>query len=237
MNKNKLTGNSRTQNRQSPQSPAPSCAPPATTNTKDNGGKDALPASNADSGQLSTKGKAVFDFFLKLADQKNPSAEDVARLRQQIVSIPDVWPLATVTMPTIRESLIEKTAGRGAVRALLLAEVDILAKQLGYDAAPPLERLLIELVLTARLRVMDAEGHYNNCVVNESISVNAAEFWDNLLSSTQARLLRAIETLARVRRLARNTPALQINIAREGGKQVNVQGDAPASSEHPVGGS
>ena len=179
----------------------------------------------------------MFDFFLKLADQKNPSAEDVARLRQQIVSIPDVWPLATVTMPTIRESLIEKTAGRGAVRALLLAEVDILAKQLGYDAAPPLERLLIELVLTARLRVMDAEGHYNNCVVNESISVNAAEFWDNLLSSTQARLLRAIETLARVRRLARNTPALQINIAREGGKQVNVQGDAPASSEHPVGGS
>jgi hypothetical protein len=26
-----------------------------------------------------------------------------------------------------------------------------------------------------------------------------------------------------MRRLARNTPALQINIAREGGKQVNVQ--------------
>ena len=43
--------------------------------------------------------------------------------------------------------------------------------------------------------------------------------------------------LARIRRLARITPGLQINIAREGGKQVNVQGDAPASGGHPAGGS
>ena len=237
MNKNKSTGNSRTQNRQSLQSPAPPCALPATTNTKDNGEKNALPANNANSGQVSTKGRVVFDFFLKLADQKTPSAEEIDHLRQQIVSTPDAWPLATVTMSTVRESLIEKTAGHGAARALLLAEVDILAKQLGYDTAPYLERLLIELVLTARLRVMDAEGRYNQYVVNQSISVNVAEYRDNLLSSTQARFLRAIETLARVRRLARNTPALQINIAREGGKQVNVQGDATASGEHPVGGS
>jgi hypothetical protein len=37
---------------------------------------------------------------------------------------------------------------------------------------------------------------------------------------------KTIETLARVRRPARNTPASQIHIAREGGQQVNVQGDA-----------
>jgi hypothetical protein len=36
---------------------------------------------------------------------------------------------------------------------------------------------------------------------------------DSLLTSAQARCQRAIEALARVRRLARNTPALQINIA------------------------
>jgi len=36
------------------------------------------------------------------------------------------------------------------------------------------------------------------------------------------RYLRAIETLARVRKLARNTPALQVNIATDGGQQVNA---------------
>lgn len=69
------------------------------------------------------------------------------------------------------------------------------------------------------------EYYYNQCVVNQSIKLTKAEYWDNLLSSTQARFLRAIETLARVRRLARNTPALQINIAHGGGRQADVQGD------------
>jgi hypothetical protein len=47
----------------------------------------------------------------------------------------------------------------------------------------------------------------------------------NLLTTTQHRFLRAIESLTKVRRLARNTPSLQINIAQEGGQQVNVQGE------------
>ena len=55
-------------------------------------------------------------------------------------------------------------------------------------------------------------------VVNESSTFKMGEYWDNLLSATQARFIRAIEALARVRRLARNTPALQINISREGGQ-------------------
>jgi len=69
------------------------------------------------------------------------------------------------------------------------------------------------------------ETAYNLQIVNQSASYQAGAYWDNLLTSNHARFLRAIETLGRVRRLSRNTPALQINIAREGGKQVNVQGD------------
>jgi hypothetical protein len=70
--------------------------------------------------------------------------------------------------------------------------------------------------------------------MNQSIPLARAEYWDGLLSSTQARFLRAIETLARVRRLARNTPALQINIANEGGKLVNVHGDVNKGESAPA---
>ena len=116
------------------------------------------------------------------------------------------------------------TSSHGASRAFMFAEVDLLEKQFDYDAAPPLERLLIDLILTARLWLIHAENTYNSVVVHQSIPLAQAVYRDNLLSSTQARLLRAIEALARVRRLARNTPALQINIAREGGQQVHFQG-------------
>jgi hypothetical protein len=48
------------------------------------------------------------------------------------------------------------------------------------------------------------------------------ERWERVLASKEARYLRAIETLARVRRLLR-LPAVQVNIAAEGSQQVNVQ--------------
>jgi len=48
---------------------------------------------------------------------------------------------------------------------------------------------------------------------------------DKLLTTTQTQYLRAVETLAKVRRMTQNTPSLQINIAQDGGKQINVQGE------------
>jgi hypothetical protein len=213
MNKNKLTGNLPGQKQQSPQSPAPPCSPLAITSTKDSGAKNDLPQDCR---------REVFDLFFKLAKQKEPSTEDVAQLHRQTVSTPDAWSLASIPVELMRKSLIEKLAGQGAVSALYLAETDILAKQLGYDTAPALERMLIDHLLNVRLRLLCAETGYNQNVAG-SVPIITAEYWNGLLSSTQARFLRAVETLARVRRLARNTPALQINIAHEDSQQANVR--------------
>jgi len=45
------------------------------------------------------------------------------------------------------------------------------------------------------------------------------------LSAAQRRHLRAVETLARVRRLLSRIPAVQLNIATQGGQPVNVVGE------------
>jgi len=45
-------------------------------------------------------------------------------------------------------------------------------------------------------------------------------YWEKRLTAAQRRFTRACETLARVRKLSRNTPALQFNIATSGGQQV-----------------
>jgi hypothetical protein len=195
-----------------------------------------LAASADNSGQVLNPAKEAAELYLKLAEKENPSTEDIERLRRLIVSTPAAWDLATVTTLSVRHSLIAKM-GRGATGALMLAELDILAKQLDYDAAPPLERLLIDHILTARLRLIHVESCYNNALSGGSIGIETGRFWQDFLASAQIQFLRASEMLARIRRLARITPALQINIAREGGKQVNVQGDALAGGGHPAGGS
>ena len=168
----------------------------------------------------------------RLEKAKKPDPKDVERLRQLAVRTPGFLS-ACSTMANIRQQLIEKISN-GASRAFMLAELVTLKKELGITAAPPLERLLIDHILTARLRLIDAENRYNNIVVGNSVTLQQGQYWDTLLSSCQARFLRAIETLARVRRLARNTPALQINIANDGGKQVNVQGDVNKQGGTPA---
>ena len=88
---------------------------------------------------------------------------------------------------------------------------------------------------TVRLRVMDAENRYTHSVVNEAVSFKVGEYWSDVLSATHARYLKAIVTLAKVRKLARNTPALQINIATDGGKQVNLQDTATGQQATATG--
>jgi hypothetical protein len=164
---------------------------------------------------------------------KTPDPKDVESLRQLAGATPGYLSFADSITQSIRSQLIEKIS-HGVSRAYMLAEVDVLKKQLDYDAAPPLDRLLIDHILTVRLRLIHAENAYNTRVVNQPITLKEGEYWDNLLSSAQARFIKAIEALARVRRLARNTPALQINIASEGGKQVNVQGDLNGQKTAPA---
>ena len=149
---------------------------------------------NSSGGTVAIPSKEVVQLYRKLGKQKNPSEAEVDRLRSLVVATRTAWPLATRTMASIRQALIEKVS-HGPARAGLLAEVDIQAKQLGYDSAPPLERLLIDQLLTARLRLLYAELQYSHRVVNQPITFREGEYWDNLLSSTQARFLRAIEAL------------------------------------------
>ena len=175
----------------------------------------------------------ITELFNRLEKAKAVDRKEVEHLRQMVLATPDFLSLHCGTIPTIRQQFIEKISGGGS-RAIMLAEMDTLANQLGYDSAPPLERLLIDLILTVRLRLSHAELEYNRLVVNESTTFRNAEYRDNLLSSTQARFIRAIEALARVRRLARNSPGLQINIAQDGGKQVNIQGNATGQNAVPA---
>jgi len=59
-------------------------------------------------------------------------------------------------------------------------------------------------------------------VMKQSITLTLGIYWEKRLTAAQRRFTRACETLTRVRKLSRNTPALQVNIAADGGQQVNM---------------
>jgi hypothetical protein len=96
-----------------------------------------------------------------------------------------------------------------------------LKKDLGSDGAPMLEQLLIQHAALCWLRLTLAELAYSSAM-KQTITLTLGLYMEKRLTMAQRRFTRACETLARVRKLSRNTPALQFNIAANGGQQVNV---------------
>ncbi len=93
-----------------------------------------------------------------------------------------------------------------------------LRAELGYDCAPALEKALIEHIILCWLRLGEAEIRHSAVTLDNSLKT--LNFMDRRLTAAHKRFTRACESLARVRRLSR--PNVQVNIAAEGGQQVNV---------------
>jgi hypothetical protein len=80
---------------------------------------------------------------------------------------------------------------------------------------------LIEQILVSyvKLYVLEINSATKLC---ESHSTVAGLYWDRRLTGAQRRFRRSCESLARVKKLLRNTPTLQFNVAASGGQQVNI---------------
>jgi hypothetical protein len=159
-------------------------------------------------------------------DKSDPTPADVRALRDMLAGHPDLWRFAGDLARTAALNLVNKLgAGPLATESLKHGWV-ALKDELGYALAPPLERLLIEQVVLCWLNLYTVEIAYTN-VMRQSIPSTDADHWERRLSAAQRRYLRACESLARIRKLSRTTPALQVNIATHGGQQINLLGDPP----------
>ena len=94
-----------------------------------------------------------------------------------------------------------------------------LKKELGSEGAPLFEQLLIQQA--ALLAKIDSYG-VELFKRDEAIHYADARYLLGETTNRSAKTSRVCETLARVRKLSRNIPALQVNIATEGGQQVNL---------------
>jgi hypothetical protein len=153
---------------------------------------------------------------MKKAGGPNPSPQAVERLYQHIAANPDdSYELANIVAVTMRNlsQSIGRTLKQPAYSAYLLAGAEQLVRDLGYQSSPQLERLLIEQIVVCWLQVYWAQ------LICDSNDRPQSEIWEKRLTASQRRYLRAVEMLAKIRRL--NLPAIQVNI---GENQINVSG-------------
>ena len=168
--------------------------------------------------------------LVKNIDKGAPAPADVQAVRDMLKEHPGLWRLAGDLSRAAALDMIDRLGSGPVVAESLKRGREVLMDELGYQTASPLERLLIEQVALCWLGLNLVQLEYTRAI-GEPISVSAADHWERRLSAAQGRYLRACDALARVRKLAHTTPALQVNIAAAGGQQVNLLGGEPGGGK------
>lgn len=171
-----------------------------------------------------------FQALVEAVDKDNPDHRQVAQLRGWFEEYPGLWAAFGDLNAFVQLKIIDRVAGGKSGSLAIERGVTVMRQDLGYAFAPPLEQLLIDHTLVCWLRLQDTEWRYTQ-QISGSMSLQLANYWERRLSAAQRRYLRACETLARVRKITRQTPALQVNIATHGGQQVNVLGDVQGGKQ------
>jgi hypothetical protein len=164
-----------------------------------------------------------FQVLLDKTNKENPRPQDVRALSELLVGNKslELW-RGIVSAGYLAELMvIENAWATPAVKECWKHRLQLLKKDLGSDGAPMLEQLLIQHAALCWLRLTLAELAYSSAMKG-SITLTLGLHMEKRLTMAQRRFTRACETLTRVRKLSRNTPALQFNIVANGGQQVNV---------------
>ncbi|GAB4546923.1 MAG: hypothetical protein Kow0063_41460 [Anaerolineae bacterium] len=160
-------------------------------------------------------------------DKDNPSPDDIRALHAMLSDHPHLWRTFGDLARLSAQVIIKRLAPLPHISQSLTCAWQAMQIDLGYPQASPLERLVIEQVVLCWLHLYLIDCEYT-AATSQPIPLDNADFWERRLSAAQRRYLRACDTLARIRKLARTTPALQVNIATHGGQQVNVLDAGPA---------
>lgn len=166
---------------------------------------------------------AQYRAALKRADSPRAAPDDRAELQRLYDVAPQLWRATGDLARLARNDLIERIPAPFSVKEAIGRKAREIRDELGWAQASQTERLLIEQIVLCWLRMQVQEfAHTATLMDVDGVSLGKAEHQERRLSMVQARYLRAVETLARVRRLLKLT--VQINVAAPGAQQVNVAG-------------
>jgi hypothetical protein len=190
----------------------------ATTLTGGNGGKYDM--SQRDLALRHPDEVLELQALLKKVEKDKPKAADRLALALYLGDHPNVWRYVGDLMEQATLSLIRKMPSNAVTQEALTAASDHLPQELALPGDGALEQLLIQHVVLCWLRLAHVEYQYTGVTVTGENTITRVEHWDKRLNVAQRRYLRAIESLARVRKL--RVPAVQVNIGAQQVNQVNA---------------
>jgi len=146
-----------------------------------------------------------FNALLRVTDKEKPAPSDIVKLRDYLVRYPE---FAQVTGDLAYQAKIQVIGNamptlKGS--AICVETVyEQMREDLGYTDANIAEKMLIENVCLCWVRLQITELRYE--INMRDATLAQGEYWEKKLTQNQKRFLRAVETLARIRKLQQPVP-------------------------------
>lgn len=159
--------------------------------------------------------KAQYDELqglFKLTDKAKPKPEDITAIRLFLDEHPEkAKHIGDMAIQAETQLLMNAFSNSQGARIATEQVMYNMSKGLGYETAPAIERPLIKHVLLCWLRLHLCEIKYSQAT-DSGCTMEQGAYWEKKLSANQRRYLRAVETLARIRKLNIN---IQVNVAEK----------------------
>jgi len=163
------------------------------------------------------------DEFMKVIERaykaKKPAKEDLQTIRKFLIDYPEFCRAVFSMTEATQQQIIKNWVNDEVAKTAVEEHVVYVRDEMGYHDAPVMEKMLIDNIVTAWLRVQWLDYLVAAKMAGE-FRIPAMEFWQKSLATAQRSYLSACETLAKVRKM--RLPNIQLNI---GDKQINVAGD------------
>jgi hypothetical protein len=180
----------------------------------------ALPASASDFAEGGKLDLELAGWLTAMSQRAGAGDEEASRaLIEACRTVPKLWEImSTLSSMAVRawvDLIAADRPGAGVTRRTIEKEIERKRNEVAGEDASPLEQLLAERVALCWVAATQADAQYAR-KLSEGMSFREGEYYSKRCEQTQRQLLKAIESLARVRRLL--TP-MQINI---GQNQINL---------------
>jgi hypothetical protein len=144
---------------------------------------------------------------LKRTDKANPAPEDLTVLHEIFDKVPAMYRHSGNPQQAIFNEILGKIMGNSAFyREAAKRYVAEMKTELGYESSTFVEKMLIDEIVMRWLRLQAMENNHKNTTYGTH-TLEEGMYVDKRLHLAQKRYLRAIETLAKVRRLIARTQA------------------------------
>lgn len=162
--------------------------------------------------------------LVALAQNHQLLPEHVDRTRHYLARFPDLAQQLGDISGFSLQSIAAYAAGDLITRESIQASAQEFKRQLARPGDTPLEKFAVDQCVHAHILHYTIELRYINAH-SQIATTQRSLYWEQRLTNSQKRYLRALDNLARLRRFA--IPPIQINIAEN---QTNISAASPPSA-------